>query len=114
MQKNWYPEIMYEDSEDGLTSKIPFIQVPKEEVMPQVLFVFECRETGDVEPGQDGEELPVFDMNLHQYADMSKLKEGLSPQEYDKVRSVLGLEPLQSAAKKGSSITQKIRDKFED
>ena len=27
----WIPEIMYEEVEDGLTSKIPFIQVPIEE-----------------------------------------------------------------------------------
>jgi hypothetical protein len=40
------------------------------------------------------------------------LKSGLSEQEYDKVRSVLGLEPLRQAAEKGKKITQSVRDKL--
>ena len=41
----WIPEIFYEDVEDGLTSHIPFIQVPANEVMPGMLFIFESRDT---------------------------------------------------------------------
>ncbi len=73
----WIPEIMYEESEDGLTSKIPFIQVPETEEMPGILFVFESRETGEFEPGPDGEEMPVTELDLHQYANMATLKEKL-------------------------------------
>lgn len=106
----WIPEIMYEESEGGLTSNIPFIQVPEGEKMPGMLFIFESRDTGEFEPGPDGEELPVTDLELHQFCNMSTLKSKLSTQEYDRVRAVLGLEPLKVASQKGSAITQKIRD----
>lgn len=109
--KNWIPEIMYEDAgEEGLTSHIPFIPVPADQKMPVFLFIFESRETGEFEPGPDGEDLPVTEMDLHQYADMSILKEGLTSQEFDNVRSVLGLEPLAQAAAKGKKITDSVRN----
>jgi len=106
----WVPEIVYEETDGGLTSNIPFIAVPADESMPGVLYVFESRETGEVEPGPEGEELPVSEVNLHQYADMVILKQGLSLDVYDQVRDVLGLEPLADAVEKGSKITQKIRE----
>lgn len=110
MKSNWVPEIYYEEAdENGLTSHIPFIAVPEEEEMPKFLFVFESRETGEFEPGPDGEDLPVTQMDLHQYADMSVLKEGLDPQSFDQVRAVLGLQPLSEAAAAGSRITERIR-----
>lgn len=109
--RNWIPEIMYEDAgEEGLTSHIPFIPVPEEENMPPFLFVFESRETGDFEPGPEGEDLPVTEMDLHQYADMKVLKENLSSDVFDKVRLALGLEPLQDAVAKGQKITQNVRN----
>ena len=110
MSKSWIPEIMYEDTqEEGTTSHLPFIPVPDNEKMPKILFIFESRETGDFEPGPSGEELPVIEMELHQYADMSILKEGLSEDLYDKVREVLSLEPLKSAVTKGTNITNNIK-----
>ena len=112
-KSDWVPEIAYEQSEGGLTSKIPFIQVPTEEQMPQMLFVFEARETGDVEPGPDGEELPVTELDLHQYANMAVLKKNLSFIEYDNVRYALGLESFNTATVKGREITSNIRVKLE-
>lgn len=111
-QKNWIPEIMYEDDAEGLSSHIPFIMVPPKEKMPKMLFIFESRETGEFEPGSEGEPMPIIEMELHQYADMVELKKGLTGAEYDKVRSVLGLEPLKTASVKGKEITDKIREKF--
>ena len=106
----WIPEIMYEESDEGLTSNIPFIQVPADETMPGMIFIFESRDTGEFEPGPDGEELPVTDLELHQFCNMSTLKTKLSTHEYDRVRAVLGLEPLKVASQKGTQITQKIRE----
>jgi hypothetical protein len=106
----WIPEIMYEDDENGMTSKIPFIMVPKEEEMPSLLFMFESRETGEFEPDNEGNPLPIIEMELHQYADMAKLKTGLSEDLYDQVRMCLGLEPLRQSAKKGMQLTDKIRN----
>lgn len=108
MSKNWIPEIMYEESEEGMTSHIPFIPVPSTEEMPALLFVFESRETGEFEPGVNGEELPVTEMDLHQYADMSILKKNLDASTYDKVRNALGLEPLDQATQKGKQISGKV------
>ena len=106
----WVPEIVYEESEDGLTSKIPFIHVPEDVEMPGMLFIFESRDTGEFEPGSEGEEVPVVELNLHQYVNMSRLKAGLTEEEYDKVRYILGLEPLREATEKGQQITGRIRD----
>jgi len=111
---NWVPEIMYEESSDGVSSQIPFIMVPQEENMPSLLYVFESRETGETEPGHEGEDMPVVQWDLHQYADMLVLKEGLSQDVYDTVRVALGLEPLSVAATKGQKITENIRDNLAD
>ena len=111
MRKNWIPEIMYEESSElGASSNIPFIPVPDGEVMPVILFMFESRETGETEPGPNGEDLPVTEMDLHQYADMAVLKNGLSGEQFDAVRKVLGLEPLSVAASKGMKITGAVKN----
>ena len=38
---NWVPEICYEEEVDGISSHIPFIQVPVDQEMPKLLFMFE-------------------------------------------------------------------------
>ena len=106
----WIPEIMYEESSDGMSSNIPFIMVPENEEMPSLVYIFESRETGEAEPGMDGEEVPVVQWDLHQYADMAILKEKLSAIEYDNVRFALGLESVNAAAKKGQKITENVRN----
>ena len=105
---NWVPEIMYEE-EDGISGGIPFIAVPSDKEMPKVIFIFESRETGEFEPGLDGDPLPIVDMELHQYADMVILKNSLDEETYDKVRHVLGLKPLRKAAEMGKEITNNVR-----
>mgnify|MGYP001403758304 CR=1 FL=1 len=110
-QRNWIPEIYYEETEEGLTSHIPFISVPTEEKMPNVLFMFESRETGEEEIGPGGEPMPIVDLDLHQYANMNTLRDNLPTDVYDTVRQVLGLEPLASAVEKGKQITANVREK---
>ena len=113
-QPNWVPEIMYEESNDGTSSQIPFIMVPADQQMPSLLYVFESRETGETEPGDEGQEVAVVQWDLHQYADMAVLKENLTQSEYDNVRLALGLETLAVAASKGQKITANIRDNLTD
>jgi hypothetical protein len=108
-KSNWIPEILYEESEEG-TSSIPFIMVPENEVMPSLLYMFESRDTGKKEPGLEGEEVPVFEWDLHQYADMLILKSNLDSDTYDKVRYALGLESLAVASEKGSRIGTKVKE----
>jgi len=107
--KQWIPEICYEEDSNGLTSHIPFVQVPPGELMPAILFVFESQDTGECEPGDDGNPLPIFDMELHQYADMAILKKKLSLVDFDKVRLALDLEPLSVAQSKGKEISEKVK-----
>ena len=109
----WIPEICYEEDSEGVSSHIPFIQVPVDQEMPKFLFIFESQETGEFEPGDDGNPLPIYNMDLHQYADMATLKTNLDPETFDKVRAALGLEPLQVAAQKGREISQKVRQNLE-
>jgi hypothetical protein len=109
-KKQWVPEIFYEEADDaGLTSHIPFISVPEGEDMPGMLFIFESRETGEFEPGPDGEELPVIEMTLAQYANTETLKKNLDAETYDLVRAALGLQPLKEASEAGRKITDNIR-----
>ena len=114
MNQQWFPEIMYEENEDGSSSKIPFVVVPKEQQMPTFLYVFESRETGEFEPGLDGDPVPILEMDLHQYADMLALKQSLTPDLYDKVRVSLGLKPLEEAVAAGRDITNNIRKNIEE
>ena len=113
MSNQWIPEIVYEENEDGLSSRIPFVMVPKDEQMPKILFLFESRDTGEFEPNNEGDAVPIVEMDLHQYADMAYMKKGLPPNVYDMVRACLGLEPLDIASKKGTKITDSIRKKVE-
>jgi hypothetical protein len=112
-KSNWLPEIVYEEMEGGSTSKIPFIHIPDDVDDPPLLFIFLTRKTGEVEPGPEGEEVPVVDMTLHQYVDMQRLQEKLSPDVFDQVRAAVGLEPRADAARKGKSITSNIRARVE-
>lgn len=107
---NWVPEICYEEESEGISSHIPFIQVPTEQEMPKLLYIFESRETGEFEPGLEGEPVPVVQLDLHQYANLGILKEKFDPQSYDYIRAALGLEPLQEAVKKGMEVTENVRN----
>ena len=110
---NWIPEIVYEEGDDGLSSNIPFIMVPQDQLMPKVVFIFESRETGEFEPNEEGEPVPIMEMDLHQYADMAILKNGLDQKTYDTVRKVLGLQPLREAVAAGQKITDNVRKNLE-
>jgi hypothetical protein len=105
--QNWIPEIVYEEGE----GQLPFIHVPTGQDDPKLLFILISHQTGEFEPGSEGEDVPILEMDLKQFVDISSLKAGLTEQEYDKVRSVLGLEPLRQAVEKGKKITQTIREK---
>ena len=112
--RQWFPEITYEEIDNGISANIPFIHVPENEEMPCILFMFESRETGEFEPGSQGEQLPIVEMDLHQYADLNFLKTRLDLETYNKIRYALGLDPLEDAIIAGSEITKKIRENIEE
>ena len=85
--------------------------MPNDQTDPKMLFIFVSHQTGEIEPGSEGEDVPVIEMDLKQFVDLSTLKSGLTEQEYDKIRAILGLEPLRQASEKGRAITSSIREK---
>lgn len=107
---HWVWEITYEDTDEGQLGNLPMIHVPDGEQMPRFIMLWEVRNTGEFEPGLSGEEVPIIDYDLRQYAQMETLKAGLSAEDYDKVRLALGLKPLEQAVKDGQQISQKVRD----
>ena len=111
----WLPEVTYpsedEDAEDGgQLGNLPMIHVPPGEKMPRFLIIWEARDTGQIEPGPSGEDLPVVEWELRQYAQMDVLKAGLKPEQYDAVRVALGLKPMAEAVPAGRAITERIRN----
>ena len=111
-KRKWVPEIMYEEyDEESISGGLPFIQVPAEKEMPDILFMFGSTETGEFEPDLDGEPQPIMEMELFQYANMHYLKEELDADTYDKVRVILGLGPLNIAREKGLKQSEKILNK---
>ena len=111
-KRKWVPEIVYEEyEEDSLSGGLPFIQVPKDKEMPDILFMFGSKETGDFEPDAEGEPQPIMEMELYQFANMQYLKQGLSPELYDQVRTCLGLQPLDEAQTMGKNVSKNILSK---
>ena len=107
--EKWVPEIVYEEG----GSKIPYIHVPDEEQDPGILFIFISRQTGETEPGDDGEEVPIVEMDLRQFADMSVMKSRLPSDIYDQVRAAVGLLPLKEAEDRGRQISGLVKDGVE-
>jgi hypothetical protein len=105
---------MYEEDLDGTSQQLPFILVPGDEEMPKFLLMWEHRDTGEIEPGPAGEEMPIVESTLRQYALMDVLKSKLTASEYDRVRQALGLEPLASASTKGKAISDRVSKALSD
>jgi len=98
------PVILYESEEQAL----PYIEIQEDETMPAALFIQEYKHTGEVEPGENGEEAPVVNMLIHMYANMKTLQEKLPGNLYDKVRTCLGLQPVAKAKAEGQKILDKV------
>ena len=102
MTNKWMPEIYYEESNNGITSGLPFIKVPDNKSMPGCLFMCEVRDLKGTEEEVEKE------IAIHSYANMTLLKAQLNDKDYNKVRKALGLMPLEKALKKGEKINNKI------
>ena len=104
------PVILYEDTKDGAYS-FPYMEIQKDKVMPPVLFMFEYKHTGETEPNESGEEVPVIDQIPHKFVDMEHLKSVLDPETNDKVRVAIGLKPLKEAQALGRPVIEKVLSK---
>lgn len=113
--RKWVPEIMYEEyEEENISGGLPFIQIPADKEMPDILFMFGSQNTGEFEPDMEGNPEPIVEMELYQYCCMQYLKEGLDADTYDTVRVALGLRPLQEAIEEGKRISGKILNTDEE
>ena len=115
-KRQWVPEIMYEEYDRSeLTNSLPFIQIPEDKEMPNVLFFFGSKATGEEEPDLEGNPQPIVEMEVYQFACMRYLKEGLDEETYDRVRIALQLLPLEEARIKGRkeshNVAQEIANK---
>ena len=99
---NWIPEIMYEENKEGVSGGFPFVDVPDGKNMPSCLFICEARKVSE-----EGSEIEK-ELTFHSYANMTLLKQKLSPEIFDSVRLSLGLKPLVEAEVKGKEITASI------
>jgi len=114
-KRKWVPEIMYEDYEDAsFTSGLPFITIPDNKEMPDILWMFGTAHTGEYEPGDDGEPEPIVEIDLYQFANMKYLKEGLEEEVYDKVRICLGLDTLNKALSDSKEAVNVIASNIEN
>lgn len=113
-EKYEIPEILYEEPQPGSTpNPIPYIAVSKTAKMPEVLFIFEYKSTGEMEPDGKGNPVEIVDQIPHKYVDMEHLKERLSPEVNDAVRVCLGMKPLLEAQKEGQVILDKVKKNVE-
>jgi len=98
MNQKWIPEIFYEETKEGLTRGLPFVNIPKDKAMPSGLFICEVRDAED----------DMKDLAVHMFANMTVLKNQLDQESFDKVRFALGLESLKVATNKGEKITEEL------
>ena len=98
MNQKWIPEIFYEETQDGLTRGLPFVNIPEDKAMPSAMFICEVRDAED----------DMKDLAVHMFANMTVLKDQLDLETYDKVRFALGLESLEVATQKGEKITEEL------
>ncbi len=113
-EKYEIPSILYEEPQPGHKSNpIPYIEVQADKTMPQVLFIFEYKDTGETEIGDDGQPAKVVDQIPHKYVDMEFLKEKLPGHVNDMVRVKLGMKPLKEAQQAGQVILDKVAKNVE-
>lgn len=105
------PEICYEEPLPGKEpNPFPFINVSKTGKMPSVLFIEERKETGEVEPGPNGQPQEIVDCLMHKFVDLEILKEKLPPHLNDIVRVALGMKPLKEAVGPGQALMDKAKE----
>ena len=110
-KRTWVPEICYEEyAEDTMPGGLPFISIPKDKEMPNVLFFFGSQETGEFEPDAEGNEQAIVEMEAYQYGCMKYLQQNLDEETFDRVRVALELKPLNEARKAGRKISEKVID----
>lgn len=104
------PEILYDEPQPGHPANpFPFINVKKGGQVPVVLFIEVRQDTGETEPGDNGQAQEIVDCLMHKYVDLEHLKAKLPPHLNDIVRVALGMKPLAQAQSAGQVILDKAQ-----
>lgn len=114
-EKYEIPMILYEEPSSHGEKGIPFpyIEVQKDKNMPPVLFIFEYKHTGEIEPDETGKDAAIIDQIPHKFIDMEFLKEKLPPEINDMVRVAVGMQPLRVAQAAGQKTLDRVFAKAE-
>jgi hypothetical protein len=108
------PELLYQtDMKGNVINPIPYIETTDDDQMPVMLFIEEVYNTGELEPGDDGEPAPIIESEFHQYLNMKAVKAILSAKQFDAIRKALGMETEKEAKRKGEEIIKKIEKNIE-
>ncbi len=113
----WIPNIYYEENEEGITGGLPFIDVPYGRSMPGCLFICESKDYKDLsQETKDNLDLEHLEKEIvmHSYANMTILRQKLSPELFDEVRIAIGLQPLQIALLEGTKKTMEIQKNIDN
>ena len=93
MYKFNQPEILYEESHEGVSNGIPFMKIESEQSTPSALFIGSAHDSD--EKNEEGE--TIVDLVMHMYLNVSAIKEILSLEEYNKLRAGLGFQPVEDS-----------------
>ena len=113
----WVPNIYYEEKNEGITGGLPFIDVPYGRNMPGCLFICESKDYRDLsQETKDNLDLEHLEREIvmHSYANMTILRQKLSPELFDEVRVAIGLQPLQIALLEGTKKTMEIQKNIDN
>jgi hypothetical protein len=113
----WVPNIYYEENDKGITGGLPFIDIPIGHSIPACLFICGAKDYRDLsQETKDNLDLEHLEkeITIHSYANMTVLKEKLSPELFDEVRIAIGLQPLQIALLEGAKKTLEIQKNIDN
>ena len=113
-KRNWLPEIYYEEGSDGMAGQFPFVQIPQDKDMPSMFFILGSRETGDTTPNSTGEEEPIVEMEMYSFVNMQQLQEVMDEEEYDNLRTRIGLKKLNEARQEGIKRSQNMAESIQE
>ena len=83
------PSIFYEESAEGLSAGFPFMQIEKDESIPNVLFVGAISDTGERFEEESSE--TVKELVMQSYYNSEAIKQALDEETYNKLKVMLGL-----------------------
>ena len=87
------PGIFYEETPEGLSAGFPFMELQKEDKIPNVLFIGAVQDTGErIEDSSD----TIKEIVMQSYYNSEAIKKVLDEETYNTLKSALGLRKEKS------------------